>query len=229
MKRGFLLVGDENPLAGPLVEPLIEPIVSEPIGLGVPPETDEEVECPVCLEDDVDLVMLPCRHCVCKNCTLQVWEVEQTANGSGTLVCPMCRAVHQAPQGVDVFLQEGEARGGRLKRPPSARAGGSTPRALSTLGELSTPELKGVAESLGLQHGQMLERREMLHEILESLSLDPSEVVPVRRLPPKCLTAVMRSRKIPYVDCVEKDELVRRVEQTTRGRRATPRQHACLY
>ena len=228
MKKGFLLPNEPTLPQEKLPPP---PDVAEEAG--VPPQAAEDPcvtpltlpdeildrECPVCLEETTECVMLPCRHSICKNCTLQLWEVQQSANSSGTLMCPLCRREHTVPQGVDVFLQEGEMRGGR--RPPSARAGSSTPRAPSSLDDLSMHELKAIAESLGLQHGQMLERREITQAVAEKLAGGGHDAacstVLLRSLPPKSLTAILRSRKIPYADCMEKEELVHRVELTARG------------
>ena len=76
---------------------------------------DAEYECPVCLEEGREYAMFPCRHTVCKQCTLQLWEVAQAKEDEESqLMCPLCRAVHKTPQGVDVFLQDAAARGGRI-------------------------------------------------------------------------------------------------------------------
>ena len=190
---------------------------------------DDAAECPVCLEEGRECAMFPCRHSICHQCTLQLWEVQQQANGDGnTLTCPLCRTVHNVTQGMDVFLQEGDARGGL--RPSSAgRTPINTPRTASnsTLADLSTAELKVVAHAQGLPEETMVERADVIAALREVLGLDPPDPadpdpsansgVPLGKLSPKSLTALLRSRKIPYDDCVEKEELVRRVAQTPRG------------
>ena len=115
------------------------------------PDEEEADECPLCLEEGRQCAMFPCRHSICHQCTLQLWEVQQQANGDGnTLTCPLCRTVHKVSQGMDVFLQEGDARGGL--RPSSAgRTPAGTPRTASnsTLSDLSTAELRVAAHALG--------------------------------------------------------------------------------
>lgn len=45
------------------------------------PATDSEPACPVCLDNRVDCVLIPCNHVVCQRCAVRLPS------------CPSCRAV----------------------------------------------------------------------------------------------------------------------------------------
>uniref|UniRef100_A0A8B9RHH6 RING-type domain-containing protein n=1 Tax=Astyanax mexicanus TaxID=7994 RepID=A0A8B9RHH6_ASTMX len=51
--------------------------------------TEEQFNCPVCLDLPTDPVTIPCGHSYCMDCIADHWDNE--AQKSGTCSCPECR------------------------------------------------------------------------------------------------------------------------------------------
>ncbi|CAL8390398.1 unnamed protein product [Boreogadus saida] len=114
--------------------------------------TEEQFNCPVCLELPSDPATIPCGHSYCMGCIRDYWS---EADATGTYSCPQCRqafspkphlsrntmlaeAVEQLRTGAALGAEQrasirstrggggGEAKGGRQRRRPSSTSSSSS-------------------------------------------------------------------------------------------------------
>ena len=211
MKKGFLLTPSDAAAPSASDANLLQPIVTD--------------ECPVCLDplNHDESIILTCRHMLCMPCTRSLWELRRaTDRATVHLECPVCRTLVKVANGdLAAFCAAHNARNflgpavtPRLK--PRVDPGG--------LNTLTVTELKGLVEYYGLQQltvGQ-LEREAIEAAILDALPksnapMGSPQGSPISRLPVRLLRAILDLRAIPHQDCIEKQDLVTRVEQSARG------------
>jgi hypothetical protein len=153
-------------------------------------------------------------------------------NWAHILVCPTCRAEHHVPGG------SGEQWARKLALDNDASAwGGSDTRELLLLEKdqpasanpelcsaLSREELVAVCVAAGgAQHEAaprqlgLLDRSKLIAEAARRLGSSSGEGLLVSELSIRAARSVLTLRDIPFGDCIEKAELVVRVEQSHRG------------
>ncbi|KAL3900549.1 MAG: hypothetical protein SGPRY_012443, partial [Prymnesium sp.] len=175
-------------------------------------------ECPVCLEEWVETIRIPCHHSICRQCALQLYEVQTAGGAASRLTCPLCRVVHTVAQGIDLFLQEAADRELRCSNSSGRGSHATARRKDSAFADLTPEELRAILVALGA-HGAKGGREELARALRDVLKLEAEAEggEALTKLPSKALIALLRHRKIPYDDCVEKNELVSRAAVTSRG------------
>lgn len=124
----------------------------------------EDLQCPICLEDFFEPKLLPCLHSLCAAC------IEELASSSSrSISCPLCRAECKIPNGGAKKLPSSTKLEKLLKDAPTTRAKEEIKEAINDCEE-NLATIKGIEKRINrafLQEGEQVKRR--IHEVCRNI------------------------------------------------------------